>query len=288
MSQLALGTVQFGLDYGINNSRGRVPKSEVCAILRTARKAGIDTLDTASAYGDSENVLGECLEESEDNFRIVTKLAADLARGVAPAFEESLGRLRRKHVAALMFHSFATYGANPRLFDELVSLKTQGRVERIGFSLYKPEEAELLLARHLPFDIIQVPYNLFDRRFETVFGRLKSQGVEIHVRSVFLQGLFFKPLDALDDRFAPVRPMLEAIHEAADKSGLGIPAICLAFADRIPEIDRIVVGVDGLDNLESNIRAFNARSEGANYLGALDNLSVEDENIILPYNWTKR
>lgn len=287
MNGLALGTVQFGLDYGIKNERGRVPEEEVRTILEAASSAGIDTLDTAAAYGDSERVLGAAMRDGCRVFKVVSKL---LSEPVYPARDEliaSLERLGLDRLYAYMFHSSSTYERNPACFHELAECKAAGLVEKIGFSLYRPEEAERLLDSGLGIDIVQVPYNLLDRRFERIFGRLKSEGVEIHVRSVFLQGLLLMDSTMLDDRFDSVRGQIKSIETAGRESGLDAATLCIGFAAHNTNVDRIIIGVDGMENLQANIRAFNRRSEASPVLERLGDISVADENIILPFKWKK-
>ena len=282
MSSLALGTVQFGLDYGINNERGKVPFAEVQAILDTAVAAGIDTLDTAKAYGDSEVVLGRA--KVAGRFRLVTKLPAADVGDVKSAIEDSLAKLGASSLYACMFHSYSSYEKQPELLASLTRCKEEGLAEKIGFSLYRPEEATALLDAGTSLDIVQVPYNLLDRRFESVFPRLHEAGVEIHVRSVFLQGLFFMDLETLHPRFSIVREKLLAI-QAASMDGPGIQALCLAFSGSRPEIERVVIGVDSLVDLEQNIEAFKRRRESEPELDNLDWVACDDESVILPYNW---
>lgn len=287
MSKLALGTVQFGLDYGINNTRGRVPENEVSAILAFARESGIDMLDTAPAYGESEAVLGRVLG-AERHFRIVSKLPLNHAGSAREVLLDSLKKLNRDSVYAYMLHNYEIYAKNPQILKELAESKKNGLVQKIGVSLYRPEEAEELLENNEELDIVQVPYNLLDRRFEAVFDKLKQRGTEIHVRSVFLQGLFFKDPATLSPIFDPVKKSLMELRDCGKKYNCSIASVCLGFAAGNPHVDRIVIGVDSLTDLQDNVAAFGNAEKTREMLVFLENMGTTDENILLPFNWNKK
>ncbi len=164
MSKLALGTVQFGLDYGITNQSGQVTIKEVKSILDFAKENGIDALDTASGYGNSEKVLGEV---GVDNYHIITKTIS-LKNGVdrvIDGFYQSLDDLSQKQVEGLLIHNIQDIENKQFnvLFNKLNELKQQGLIKKIGFSTYTPEQVNFLL-ENFDFNIIQVPFNVFDTR----------------------------------------------------------------------------------------------------------------------------
>ncbi|MFA5114008.1 MAG: aldo/keto reductase [Candidatus Margulisiibacteriota bacterium] len=285
MSKLALGTAQFGLDYGINNERGKVPDREVTAILDFAAASGITTLDTAAAYGDSEERLGRYLAGGGRRFQLISKLqknAADPARALAA----SLARLQAGALYGFLLHDFKTYENDPSVWEKLQALRTEGKVGKIGFSLYYPAELEKLLTAGLRIDLVQLPYNLFDRRFARYFDRLKKAGVEVHVRSLFLQGLFFRPVAALSAHFNGVKGKLTALRDLAARHKLSLLELALGFALANGAVDKAVVGVDSLANLQEIVAAERTASK-AGKLPELADLQEDDEAIILPFNWTK-
>jgi aryl-alcohol dehydrogenase-like predicted oxidoreductase len=286
MSGLALGTVQFGLDYGIKNKRGCVPEAEVRSILAAAKAGGVDTLDTAVAYGKSESVLGRTIEGSE-GFSIISKMPAAARAGIREELKGSLARLACGSIYGYLLHSFTSYRENPGLLWELAECREEGLVQKIGVSLYRPEEAEALVADDVPLDLVQVPYSILDRRFERVFDLLKTRGVEIHVRSVFLQGLFFMDAKELAPRFESVRKSIGQLQRLARDSGLGIAGLCLGFASLAQAVDRVVIGVDGLADLAANLEAWGTRNDAAAVLAGFEDIRSEDEGIILPFNWNK-
>jgi aryl-alcohol dehydrogenase-like predicted oxidoreductase len=284
-SRLILGTAQFGLNYGISNQRGQIPQEEVKAILTEAAKAGISTLDTAAAYGNSEQSIGTALAETATGFRIISKYPPNRPeQRIKQAFEESLERLGVDKLYGYLLHSYSTYSNNPVVLDELQELKASGKVEKIGISLYHPAEAEELLSRNAAVDIVQFPYSIFDRRFDEVLPKLLQKGIETHVRSVYLQGLYFVQPDRLPQHLQPVAPKLATLQQLAQEHQLPMGAICQGFALANYYISNIVIGVESLQTLQENI-SFSNLILPDKLLAALDQLKEENENILLPYKW---
>lgn len=286
MSELALGTAQFGLEYGVTNKRGKIQKDEIKAILDYAILNKVDLLDTAKAYGKSEEILGEVIG-GDARFKIVTKIEA---RGDKAALEKevafSLSKLRRTEIYGCLLHSFSAIQENQAVLNYLADIRAGGCIEKIGVSLYHPEEALYLLDNSFPFDLVQVPYNLLDRRFSKIFDRLQTAGIEIHVRSVFLQGILLVSPEKLPPHFRSVQKAISKIHNKARGAGLSPETLCLGLAAADPRISRVVVGVDGLASLKANIDAFKRWRETLPLLEALDDISSSDEEIILPFKWS--
>lgn len=252
-ARLALGTAQFGLAYGINNTRGRIPATEVKQILQEAAAAGIDTIDTAYAYGESEKAIGAALDDSM-SFRIVTKFPArDSRRHPLAIWRESCERLGHRPVYGYLLHNYAAFVDRLHLVDFLQELRAQGHVQRTGFSLYHPDELRDIFDRGLPFEIVQVPFSVLDQRFLPYFPELHKRGIEIHIRSVFLQGLVFRDPAALPEFFRPAVGALNRLHDASRVLQLGVAEFCLGFCLAQAHVDRVIVGVDSLQNLRQNI-----------------------------------
>ncbi len=167
-TKLILGTVQFGLNYGVNNQSGQVSKESVETILSLASNKGIKILDTSSAYGTSEKVLGEVLNENDMKFRIISKYPRS-SRSVKTIFEESLYTLNQKKLYGYLIHHFDFFRKKQEIWRDFLLLKEEGKVTKIGFSLYNVDELKFLLDRDIAFDILQFPYNIFDRQFEKFF-----------------------------------------------------------------------------------------------------------------------
>lgn len=275
MGKLVLGTVQFGLQYGVN-SAGRPSEEAVKGILAEAAKGGITTLDTSSAYGNSEEILGECVT-SEENFKIVSKYP----KGEIPVgemFNSSLKRLKVDHLYGYLLHHFEVYKNNPMVWDEFVALKKSGKVGKIGFSLYTPEELKFILNNGSPFDLIQVPFNIFDKKFLPYMKELHEKGVEIHVRSTFLQGLFFKDRNALPEKLQPIKKYLLQLDEFSKKSGLSISEIALNYNLQNPYIDGVLIGVDNVDQLQMNLNSVKDTPIDIE-------IEVKEQELLNPVNW---
>jgi len=284
-NKIVLGTAQFGLDYGISNKKGQIPKNEVFEILTESIKSGIDVLDTAYAYGNSELVIGNYLKKHGNVFKIISKLPDCDPRDVKNIFESSLERLGVDVLYGYMCHSFQHCIDNPEIWNILEELKSEGKIEKIGLSLYYPSELKYIIEKKIDIDIIQVPYNIFDRRFEQYFPVLKDKGIEIFVRSVFLQGLVFKEPSELDDYFEKISSKIANLHSLASELDIPIAALCLNFAVLNEFVDEVVGGVDSVQNLKDIVSSSIYRADVEHALQKLYLLREDDENMILPMNW---
>ena len=200
--KVGLGTVQFGLPYGISNKAGQTDSIEVTKILKTAKTYKIQVLDSASAYGNSEDVLGQ---NDLSSFKMVSKFMPDSMEDISNQLETSLEKLGIQKLHGYLAHRPLNILENPAQWDKLLEFKSKSKVDKIGFSLNEPMELEQLIDKGYIPDLIQVPYNYFDRRFEPYIKDLKKEGCEIHTRSAFLQGLFFMNPNRLDDFFEEVK-----------------------------------------------------------------------------------
>ena len=286
--RLALGTVQFGLPYGVANKSGQVSRAEAKIMARLAFENGIDTLDTAMAYGESEKYLGEI---GMENFKVVTKLSGmpngclDINNWIYEQVSSSLVRLGVDQVYGLLLHkSEDLLGPNGReLYRALDSLKEKGLVKKIGISIYSPNELEALKNDFI-FDLIQTPFNLIDQRLlhSGWMKKLKDSGVEIHTRSVFLQGLLLMKEIDIPPKFSPWKHLWKEWHDWLAENNVSALQGSLAFPLSFPEIARVVVGADSHQQLKEII---NATSNLLNT--GLPNLLSADESLINPVNWSK-
>lgn len=286
--RLALGTVQFGVTYGIANQTGQVTRPEVKVMLQLAKVNGINLLDTAIGYGASETCLGEV---GVHGFNVVTKLPAapnsceDIGGWVREEVASSLARLGVSRLYGLLLHRpEQLFGPNgTELYQALQSLKDAGQVEKVGVSIYAPSELEAI-TKVFHIDLVQAPFNLVDRRLQTTgwLRRLKDKGVEIHTRSVFLQGLLLMPKVAIPAKFSPWSGLWERWHNWLSECNSPAVQVCLAFPLTFPEIDRIIVGADSAVQLAQIITASSS--------AACDNfpdLHCEAENLINPSHWSR-
>lgn len=272
--KLVLGTVQFGCQYGIN-SAGRPSIEQVSDILNNAKAGGIQMLDTSSAYGNAEAVLGEV--KAGSNFKIVSKYPK-CDKSVADTFNDSLMVLGTDHLYGYLLHHFDVYREYKSVWNDFVQLQNEGKVDRIGFSLYEPWELDLILNDGIPFSLIQVPFNIFDRQFEPYFKRLKEMDVEIHVRSTFLQGLFFKDRNTLPEKLEPLKQNLLQLDEYAATKGIAVGDLALNYNLQNPYIDGVLIGVDNNEQLMQN------------FASVMDinidlDIKIMKEDLLKPYNW---
>jgi aryl-alcohol dehydrogenase-like predicted oxidoreductase len=286
--RLALGTVQFGLPYGVANKSGQVSRAEAKLMARLVSENGIDTLDTAMAYGESEKYLSEI---GVENFKVVTKLPGmpnrclDINNWIHEQVSSSLVRLGVGQVYGLLLHkSEDLLGLNGReLYRALDSLKEKGLVKKIGLSIYSPNELEAL-KNDFSFDLIQAPFNLIDQRLlhSGWMKKLKDSGVEIHTRSTFLQGLLLMKEIDIPPKFSPWKHLWKKWHDWLAENNISALQASLAFSLSFSEIDRVVVGADSHQQLKEIINATN------NLLNIdLPNLLSTDENLINPANWSQ-
>jgi len=274
-TKIAIGTVQFGLDYGISNKSGKTTFEEANQILNFCLENNISCIDTASAYGDAEVVLGKI---GCSNFNIVTKFINPLSlRDFQHGLQNSFERLNINSIYGYLSHRPEELLKSDWLWHALNDVKAEGKVTKIGYSLNHPDELDALLEKGYVPDIIQVPYSYVDRRFEPFFKKLKSDGVEIHSRSCFLQGLLLMKANELSDFFNPIKPFLKALESATTNRN----GTLLRFVLSNPFIDKVVLGVETLAQLKSNI----SDAEVANDLAIeLPNLK---EAILMPSKWIK-
>jgi aryl-alcohol dehydrogenase-like predicted oxidoreductase len=277
--KLALGTVQFGLDYGVTNYDGQVTIDKVKSILNYAKDNGIDTLDTAAGYGNSEQVLGEV---GVNDYQVVTKTTS-LKNGVdevIKSFHQSLNNLNIGQVDGLLIHDINEVKDKEfnGLFKQLNELKRQGLVNKIGFSTYTPEQVDFLLG-NFDFDLIQVPFNVFDTRL-VESGQLKElnkKNIEIHARSVFLQGVLLS-FDSLSDYFSAWGAQFERYQGMIREKELSLLEYALNFALNIQEIDKILVGVNSENQLREIVQAVKDPSNLAAF-------PINDINLLNPGLW---
>ncbi len=284
--RLALGTAQFGLPYGIANQAGQVSRKDVSAMLQLAASNGIDTLDTAIAYGDSEAALGQA---GTQGFRVVTKLPAlpdecpYVITWVMEQVDASLTRLGASAVYGLLLHRpEQLLGSNGKeLYAALCALKECGKVQKIGVSIYNPLELDELAGR-FHFDLVQAPFNIIDSRLHRTgwLQRLKDQEIEIHTRSAFLQGLLLMAEEGVPSKFTPWRDVLKRWYTWLAEHQVSALQACLAFSLSFPEIDRVIVGADGVNQLDQIITA-----SRMTFSDNLPDLNCEAENLINPSRW---
>lgn len=299
--ELALGTVQFGLDYGISNDRGSVPADEVARILDRAAEERVHVLDTAALYGRSEEVLGAAMGADSRRFRVITKtphfktdaITDTSVEELKSSLRESLRRLRRDRVEGLLIHQvddvFKPGGR--RLWETMEELRAAGLVEKIGVSVYSPEQTRALADLQIVPQLVQLPMNFLDQRFLDAgeLARMKAEGTEIHVRSAFLQGLLFMDPATLGPHFENVRGLLATIRAELLRRGISLQEAAIAWMDGLGSIDALVLGVSRLSEWNELLAAASGRAENRHKLGeAWREWSWSDTAIVNPARWPAR
>ncbi|MDX5444658.1 MAG: aldo/keto reductase [Zoogloeaceae bacterium] len=261
-SKIVLGTAQFGLPYGVANAHGQISLEEGSKLLDLAQAEGISTLDTAIAYGDSEAVLGQL---GVARWQVISKLPAvpdgNLAAPldwVLKQLNGSRSRLAKDTLHGLLLHRPAQL-AGPHggaLYQALIQARERGLVSKIGVSIYAPEELDAL-PRSMAFDIVQAPFNVLDQRLLTSgwASRLRQVGCEVHVRSVFLQGLLLMGAEARPKRFSSWSPTWRLWHDWLADNRLSPLEACVRYALQVADVDRVVIGVDSSAHLREILAA---------------------------------
>ncbi len=257
--KLGLGSALFGARSAPAAGQMGVAAPEAFAIIALAAEAGVHLIDTAAQWGASEAVLGEVLP-SHPPFSIVTK-TAPIAGGIEAVERRaraSLDRLGQTRARALLVHDAADLLSpdGPALWTRLRRLKDAGLFEAIGFSACACDDP-LGLARRFQPDIVQVPLNLLDQRLiaNGALGELAAMGVEVHLRSIFLQGLMFRPGHDLPIEARVLAPGLSRLRRRVAEAGADPLRIALAFALSRPEASRVIVGVSSPQELRAVLAA---------------------------------
>jgi aryl-alcohol dehydrogenase-like predicted oxidoreductase len=278
LEKLGLGTVQFGQAYGVSNPRGQVPEPEAEAILTTATGAGVGLLDTAANYGEAEAVLAKL---NTAPFRVVTKTIG-LNHGLDAVIARARLSAASLNADTLLVHAASDLQSpdGAALWTALRHLQKQGVFRKIGISVYVADDPALLAERFQP-DVMQLPFSLLDQRLlaDGTLTRLSALGVEVHARSLFLQGLLF--LEALPEKLRHAAPHLAQVRTQLQSAGTTPLSAALGFALSRPEIAFGLVGVTSAVELEQIIAA--ARMP----LPALDwpSLALDDEMVLTPSLW---
>ena len=287
--KIALGSAQFGLSYGVANIAGKVGFTEALKIRDVALANNVDTVDTAVAYGNSEDALGSI---GVNNFKVVTKLPAipenisDIHGWVHAQIKASLKRLKKESLYGLLMHDPRSLSGNHahEIVDALETLKASGIVSKIGVSVYNPADLEGI-SRIMSLDLVQAPLNVVDRRLITSgwLKRLANRGVEVHTRSSFLQGLLLLPRVKIPKKFEIWSALWDFWHYELIKRDLNPVEACLRYVMSVSQVDRVIVGVETASQLGEIITAVNRTNISTDW----SPMACDDENLINPSNWDR-
>ena len=287
-SKIILGTAQFGLNYGIANNAGQVSPTEAASIISLAKRCGIDTLDTAIAYGESEEVLGEI---GVHDWQIISKLPSlpdsvvDVAAWVNAQVNGSLQRLKTNRLHAILLHrpSQLLGFRGAELYRALFTQQERGVIAKIGISIYETSELDQLMP-HMHFDVVQAPFNILDARLidSGWMEKLAAMGCELHVRSVFLQGLLLMSPANRPAQFDSWRRLWSTWDAWLHDSDLTPLQACLRYALSTPGIAKVVIGINTTMQLEQILAAWQG-----DLPHVPDTLKICDPNLLNPALWKK-
>jgi len=287
--KLALGTAQFGLSYGVANQNGQVDLEAGRKIVQMAAASGIDTIDTAIAYGESEQRLGEI---GVGDFKIITKLPAiptecvNISAWVSQNLKASLKRMGLSKLDGVLLHqpSQLPEKRGQEIYDALTQVKSAGLVNKIGVSIYSPLELDSII-QTFDIDIVQAPLNLIDRRLVTSgwLRQLHERCIEVHIRSVFLQGLLLMKRGQIPVKFERWSTIWNTWHNSLAHHNLSALTACLQYPLSLPEVNRVIVGVDNaaqllelVDSHQINVPQHDWKS-----------IACDDEELINPSKWNQ-
>ena len=287
--RLTLGSVQFGTSYGISNIAGKVLPSEVGKILRLAKKYNIDTIDTAISYGDSESVLGDV---GVDDFQIITKLPPlpdnlyDVSGWLEKEVEGSLSRLQKNSIHGLLVHhaEYLEESIGQKFGLALNKVKSSGLVKKVGVSIYQPSVLEVIM-KNAAIDIVQAPFNVVDRSIMSSgwLDKLNKAGIEVHVRSIFMQGLLLMDRPCIPDKFKRWSAIWDYWHENLNKHNLDALTQCVSFVNSYSNIDRLVIGIESASQLQQILDAIGSDHTTIDW----SQMTCDDDMLINPSNWSK-
>ena len=286
--KLAIGTAQFGLNYGIANDHGKVSQREVKKILDFARNSNISLLDTAMDYGDSECSLGKA---GAKDFNIVTKIGdipsneKNIRDFIHNKLKNTLDNLGVESLHGLLLHRPENLlnKNGTEIYEILSEFKDKGLINKIGISIYEPDDLEKIIP-NFELDIIQSPINILDRRLINSFwaDELNKKGIEIHARSIFLQGLLVIDPSKRPTYFKKWNKLFKAYDEWLHEKKISNLEVCIRFVLSQDSIDKVIIGIDSCEQLKEIIKISASKEEK---LVIPDKLFSTDKFLINPSCW---
>ncbi len=296
ISELTLGTVQLGIPYGINNTNGLPSYEESAEILQTAIQGGIVSFDTAKGYGKSEEVLGRFFAENEAEKTLITKVEfekethAEVKDSLFSKVKDSMKVMGLSQIPLVLLHSESylnTYGQT--MLDAILELKKEGLVKSAGISFSNKDQLMQFTDPEI-FDSIQIPANMFDNA-EIVSGTMKKlsdMGVSVYVRSVYLQGLFFKDPSSLPLKIQSAKPALEKLHKLAADNGISMAELAMSYMRSVDGVASLVIGCETADQLKNNLALFDMPLLSKSVTDKIAEIAEEIEPVVIkPWEWNK-
>lgn len=299
IKRICLGTVQFGLNYGINNKKGKPKIDEVHKMLDYALEKGIDIFDTANAYGDSEERLGEYIQKRklEKNIKVVSKLKPNLFQfdktniesTVKKEVRKSLSKLKISHLEGYLLHTPSDMYLDG-MIEILNNIKKEGFIKNIGVSVYEIEDA-IEAAKNENIDFIQLPYNIFDQRVDKseVYEFAKKNDIKIFARSPFLQGLLNMDLNEVPINLEFAKEYMKKLDNIISEFNISKEEAAIMFAFSNKNNDYIVFGIDDIDQLKKNVDIIENLEIKKEFVKEIQkNFLDVEKSIIFPSLWSKK
>ena len=287
IDKLILGTAQLGMNYGVNNY-GKLSKDNVFDILEFAYNNNITILDTAEIYGEALTLIGLFLKANpKKHFKIISKLSLEnrlQKKDIFQHLESNLKILNTEYYHGYMIHNFKDLKKYPEIYEQLKNAKTRGYINNIGISLY--EEYEIIdILENYHFDFIQVPFNLLDneKSKRDILKRAKNKKIDIHARSIFLQGLFFTPEHKFSEQLKPLNKYIKKIIKIAKANRTDLETLAIQYPIKKDYIDKIIIGVHNLNQFDKNIKIL--KSDIYIPEDEIERIDIEEKELLKPYNW---
>lgn len=292
LSKIMLGTVQFGLNYGVANTKGKPSCEQVRDIVATAYEGGVRTFDTAAAYGDSEIVLGKVLEDLglKSNVEIVSKVPKlpEDKQSSQCAYdhfsfhvENSLTRLGIDQLPVCLIHNEDDF----RFIDQLERLVDRNLIGSAGISLDSEKYCQDVLSHGVKY--VQLPLNILDHRFDDFNRRCEKEGITVFVRSVYLQGLLLMNEEKIPSYLQEIIPVRRKLADIATKNGFDFAELCFRYVLSVDGVSSVLTGVDTVEQLRQNIGLANKGPLSKELVEQLkDVVPAFEERILRPMMWT--
>lgn len=292
MTKMILGTVQLGMPYGINNAVGQPSMREAMNILDCAYQNGVDTLDTASSYGDSEKVIGNYIKQHSDKrFRVCTKLPVDIEKvNIADCCKESRQKLGIDTLDVYYLHRFEQCKCN-NVLQQLSELKETGKISSIGVSVYQPDELEYILENlSAVIDVVQIPFNVMDNSRWTqdeLLSRSNKKGIKLFARSIFLQGVILSNINSEICQKMEITSQIARLRDIAESLKRSVAQLAVDYVNAIQEIERWLIGCETAEQIKENIGLCkNARQLESSICEEIQQISQSvGEKVIDPRRW---
>lgn len=283
LERICIGTAQFGMNYGISNSKGQTPKKEVFKILDFAQKNQITWLDTAESYGNSQSILGEYLKYNRGFFHVQSKINSEILD-----INRTLNELQIDYLDSYLFHSYNQFKTNQKnIREKVLNLKKEGVCKALGVSIYNNEEGtdqELLDFA----DEVQLPFNLLDNyeRRKNLIQILNGNNIKIQTRSIFLQGLILLSNYSFPKHLSGAKVIVDQLEKIALRYKLTKSQLAIAYAFSYSFADKILMGVETLNQFEENLMFIKRLSNlGQDFIYEIESLQIAEINLLNPRTW---